>query len=453
MSVGAAFWPLAYRAVTVAGSPLVRRYLERRCREGKEDPRRIPERYGSASAARPAGKLIWIHAASVGEAHSVLALIDRIAGERPGLEMLLTTGTVASARLLAERLPPRVRHQFVPVDLPRAVARFLDHWRPDLAIWVESELWPNLVLATRRRGVPMLLLNGRLSARSVARWRAMPGLIRPLLRAFSLCLTQDDEQARRFRDLGAGGAESVGDLKAAAPPLAADPAALAVLHRQIDARPLWVAASTHQGEEEVVAGAHIRVAELRPSLLTIIAPRHPARGPVIAEELRARGLRVARRGAGEPVVADTEIYLADTLGELGLLYRLTDVAFVGGSLVAKGGHNPFEPARLGCAVLHGPDMSNCAAMAAALEAGGAGLTVSDAETLAGAVARLLDNPAECRARARAAARIAAGGNGALDAVLGRLAPWLDTLAPAVRSDPTAPSKAPLVEAVREDARA
>ncbi len=436
-------WPLAYRALTGAAAPLVRLYLDARCRRGKEDRERLGERFGIASAARPAAPLVWVHAASVGEAQSVLALIERILAERPGLELLMTTGTVASARLLAGRLPPRARHQFVPVDLPRAVERFLDHWRPDLAIWVESELWPNLVLATRRRGVPMLLVNGRLSARTLARWQGLPGLARglarPVLDAFALCLAQDAVQAERFRRLGARAAASVGDLKMAAPPLDADPAALAALRRQIGARAVWLAASTHAGEEEIAADAHRRIAGEHPGLLTIIAPRHPVRGAEIAETLRARGLRVARRGVGpqpagvvdggETIAADTDIYLADTLGELGLFFRLAGIAFIGGSLVMKGGHNPFEAARLGCVVLHGPDMTNCAAMAGALAEGGAALTVGDGESLAAAVARLLADPVERAARADAALRIAGSGSAALDAVLGRLAPWLDALAP------------------------
>ena len=445
-------WPFVYRSVMAAASPLVRRYLDARCRQGKEDRERLAERYGIACAARPAGKLIWVHAASVGEAQSVLGLIDRIVLQRPAVELLMTTGTVASARLLAGRLPAQVRHQFVPVDLPRAVERFLDHWRPDLAIWVESELWPNLVLATRHRGVPMVLLNGRVSARSFARWRAMPGLIRPVLRAFALCLAQDEEQAERLRALGAPAAASVGDLKAAAAPLAADPVALAALRGQIGARPTWVAASTHAGEEEIAAAAHVRVARDHPGLLTIIAPRHPVRGPATAEMLRRRGLRVTTRGSGDPVSASTDIYLVDTLGELGLFFRLTEIALIGGSLVGKGGHNPFEAARLDCAVLHGPDMSNCAVMAAALDRAGAALTVGDAEALAGAVSRLLADPGERRARGTAAARIAAAGGGALDAVLGCLAPCLDAVAPAAGAKPTPMPDARRVRAVGGDAR-
>ncbi|MGD9616392.1 MAG: 3-deoxy-D-manno-octulosonic acid transferase [Alphaproteobacteria bacterium] len=425
-------WPLAYRAATAAATPLVRFYLHARSRRGKEDRERIAERYGIAGTDRPSGRLIWFHAASVGEAHSVLALIERITAQRPGIEVLMTTGTVASARLLSERLPGRVRHQFVPVDLPGAVDRFLDHWRPDLAIWVESELWPNLALATQRRGIPMLLLNGRLSARSFRQWRRMPGLIRPVLQAFALCLAQDERQAARFRALGARDATSVGDLKAASASLAADPAELAVLRSRIGDRPVWIAASTHPGEEEIAAAAHRRIVRAHRRLLTIIAPRHPARGGAIAETLRSEGLNVARRGVGEAPCGETDIYLADTLGELGLMFRIGDIAFIGGSLVAKGGHNPFEAARLGCAVLHGGDMSNCAAMVAALDRAGAALTVWDAESLAETVTRLLADPGERRARAAAAARVAAAGSCVLDKVLFRLAPWLDALAPAAQ---------------------
>ena len=422
-------WPSLYRWLTAAAAPLVTLYLKTRCRHGKEDPERLGERFGIASAPRPPGPLAWVHAASVGEANSVMALIERTLAERPGIEFLITTGTVAAARLLEGSLPQRARHQFVPVDLPRAVERFLDHWHPDLAIWVESELWPNLILATHRRGTPMLLANARLSARSFAHWHALPGLVRPVLRVFALALAQDEVQAERFRRLGADPVASVGDLKAAAAPLAHNPAALEALRQEIGARPVWLAASTHPGEEEIAAAAHVRISADHPGLLTLIAPRHPVRGPAIADMLRARGLRTARRGAGEAVCADTNVYLADTLGELGLFFRLAGIAFIGGSLAKKGGHNPFEAARLDCAILHGPDMSNCAAMAGALDAAGAALTVGDAESLADAVARLLEDPAERTRRAAAAGRTAALSSGALDAVLDRFQPWLDRLAP------------------------
>lgn len=367
----------------------------------------------------------------------MLALIERLLQARPALEILVTTGTVTSAHLLESRLPPRARHQFVPVDLPRWVARFLDHWRPDLALWVESELWPNLILATHARGIPMVLVNGRLSAGSYARWQKWPGLIGPILGTFSLCLAQDEEQARRFRRLGAREVGTVGDLKAAAASLPVDRSQLEALSRQIKARPLWLAASTHAGEEEIAARVHHQVAADHPGLLTIIVPRHPARGDTIHAMLAARGLRVARRRSNEPITDQTDVYLADTMGELGLFYSLAEIAFVGGSLVAKGGHNPFEAARLYCAVLHGPNIGNCARMTAELDAAAAAETVFDAGGLARAVSTLLgDRPLRDK-RAAAGKRVAAASLDILEAVLMRLAPWLDRLAPLERrADPS-----------------
>jgi len=435
--------PRLYHALTVGLTPLVLVYLKRRRRRGKEDAQRFAERLGCADAARPTGPLVWIHAASVGEATAMLGLIERLADTRPAIEILVTTGTVASAQLLASRLPVRARHQFAPVDLPRAVERFLDHWRPDLAFWVESELWPNLVAATAARGIPMALLNGRLSARSYGRWRRWPGLIEPLLGAFALCLAQDEAQAKRLRRLGADTAESVGDLKAAALPLPFDPRQLAALRREIGSRPCWLAASTHEGEEDAAADAHDRLAQSHQGLLTIIAPRHPVRGDKIAAMLRERSLAVARRSRGEPIGEGTQIYLADTIGELGVFYRLAGIAFIGGSLAAKGGHNPFEAARLDCSILHGPDMTNCAEMAASLAACGAGQTVTGAADLARAIGSLLSDPRLRDARAAAASHAAAAGLGVTEAVLDRLAPWLDRLAP-IAAAPAA-ADAPVLE--------
>ena len=421
--------PLIYRVATRPLAPLAIVYLKRRCKRGKEDPRRYRERQGVPGAARPQAPLLWIHAASVGEATAMLALIERLLQARPMLEILVTTGTVTSADLLESRLPARARHQFVPVDLPRWTARFLDHWRPDVALWVESELWPNLILATYARGIPMALVNARLSAGSYARWQKWRGLIRPVLRAFSLCLAQDEEQARRFRRLGAREVGVVGDLKAAAAALPVDRRQLDELRRLVNARPLWLAASTHAGEEEIAALAHRRVSASHPGLLTVIVPRHPARGDAIEAMLAAHGLRIARRSRGEAITDKADVYLADTMGELGLFYSLCGIAFIGGSLVAKGGHNPFEAARLDCAVLYGPDTRNCAGMAAELAAAGAAETVAEADGLARGVSTLLGDPHLRSERAAAARRVAEAGSDILDTVLVRLAPWLDRLAP------------------------
>ena len=247
--------PLVYRTLTRPLAAPVLLYLKRRRRRGKEDGHRLRERQGFACVARPPGPLVWVHAASVGEATAMLRLIERLIETRPTLEILLTTGTVASARLLERRLPPRTRHQFVPVDLPSWIERFLDHWRPDLALWVESELWPNLVLTTHAREIPMMLVSGRLSARSYRRWRRWPGLIGPMLRAFAQCLAQDADQAERLRQLGARDVATVGDLKGAGATLPVDQTQLSQLRRQIGARPRWLAASTHAGEEETRRGS------------------------------------------------------------------------------------------------------------------------------------------------------------------------------------------------------
>ena len=417
-----------YRTLSIVLGPAIELYLAQRLARGKEDRERFAERRGHTNFNRPPGPLIWVHAASVGEAVSMLSLIDRLLVERPKLRVLVTTGTVSSARLLASRLPAdRAWHQYVPVDRPSYVRRFLDHWRPDLALWVESELWPNLVTATGARGIPLLLLNGRMSARSYQRWRRVPGLIEPMLASFALCLAQDAAQAERFGRLGAQDATSVGDLKAAAAPLPVEDSDFAPLAVACAGRPLWLAASTHEGEEDIAAFAHRALKHEHRGLLTVIAPRHPARSDAIVAMLEARGLIVARRSKAEPIEAATDIYLADTLGELGLFYRLAGIAFVGGSITRKGGHNPLEAALHARAILHGPDMSNCIAMARALASAGATLTVTDGPSLAASIGRLLADPVERAARAAAAAGIAAHNRDVLDAVLARLAPWLDRL--------------------------
>jgi 3-deoxy-D-manno-octulosonic-acid transferase len=419
-----------YRALTTLLGPLVSLYLLRRLARGKEDRVRFAERRGVASLPRPEGALVWIHAASIGEAVSMLALIDRLTEERPTLSVLVTTGTVTSARLLAARLPPgRAFHQYIPVDRMASVRRFLDHWRPDLALWVESELWPNLVTESQAREIPLLLINGRMSQQSFETWRRWPRLIGPVIGAFDLCLAQDMVQAERLRQLGARRALCVGNLKAAAGPLPVSEAELAKLAAQAAGRPLWLAASTHEGEEQVAAAAHRALKARWPDLLGIIVPRHPARASAVAALLREQGLSVARRSLAEPITAATDIYLGDTLGELGLFYRLAGIAFVGGSLVPRGGHNPLEAALLDCAVLHGPDMSNCAGIARDLAAAGAAVTVRDAAELAAAVTRLLADPAERARRAAAGLEVAADNRAVLAAVMERIAPWLDRLTP------------------------
>jgi 3-deoxy-D-manno-octulosonic-acid transferase len=413
-----------YRGLTSAAAPLIRYYIRQRCAAGKEDAERLDERFGLASRPRPAGRLAWVHCASVGEAVSVLALIDRLLAGRPDLSVLVTTGTVTSAKLLAQRLPARAFHQYVPVDRAEWARRFVAHWRPDLALWVESELWPNLIGALAEAQVPLALINGRMSDASFQRWRRVPFMIRPLLQSFALCLGQDEAQTARFAALGAPAARTVGNLKFAAAPLPADDVALAALRQAVAGRPAWITASTHPGEDELVAEAHRRLAPAHPGLLTVIVPRHPNRGPAVAAALAGQGLAVARRGAGE-APGRAAVYVADTLGELGLFYRLAPIAFVGGSLVPHGGHNPLEPAALGAAVLAGPHTHNFAAVTEEMRAAGGLIAVADAAALAHAAGRLLGEPSWRAEVAAAGQRVARARAHVLDAVLAEIAPWLD----------------------------
>jgi 3-deoxy-D-manno-octulosonic-acid transferase len=342
----------------------------------------------------------------------------------PELNILVTTGTVTSARLLAERLPERAIHQYVPVDRSPWVARFLDHWRPNAALWVESELWPNLVLETQAHHVPMVLLNGRMSARSFARWHRFPGLISRMLSGFTLVTAQDELEADRFEALGANAVTTPGNLKFAAGALPFDEADRKSLEETLAGRPRWLAASTHEGEEEIAAYVHRRLAADQKGLITLIVPRHPGRGAAIAAKLAIGGFSVARREAGDPVTPETDIYIADTLGELGLFYRVSPIAFLGGSLIPHGGQNLLEPARLGCATLHGPHMENFRTIVAELAARGGAQEVADAEELVKATATLLTDEELRHEVAEAAHAVATAKDEILVAVLDQLKPVL-----------------------------
>ena len=379
-------------------APALRLHLRLRARQGKEEAARLGEREGYG-AARPPGPLFWFHAASVGESLALPPLLEAMAERHQQLNFLVTTGTVTSAALLPSRLPPqlagRVQHRYVPLDVPRWWARFLDGWRPDAAALVESELWPNLLAALAVRRVPVSLVNGRLSRRSAERWsRFAPGLARRLLGSLALTLPRSREDAERLLALGAGRIGPVADLKRAAAPLPADPATLAALREAVGDRPVLLAASIHPGEDAQLLEAHARIG--LPGLLTILAPRHPDRGAALAA-LSGGG----RRAAGE-LPDGRPFYVADTMGELGLFYRLAGVAFIGGSLVAHGGQNPLEAARLLCPALIGPHHANFAEPCAELGAAGALKVVPDAAALAEAARVVLTDPGAAAAMRRAA---------------------------------------------------
>lgn len=414
----------AYRVLTRLAAPFAPLILAWRVRRGKEESDRRSERYGLASAPRPPGFLVWFHAASVGETNVALPVIEYIAAERPELRVLLTTATVTSARLARTRLPRGVLHQYVPFDNQSFVRRFLRHWRPDLVVLVESEIWPNLVLETKALEVPLLLINGRMSASSYRRWRRRPGLSRPLFSAFDLVLAQNDSLAERFAQLGVARALDVGNLKADAPPPPVDLSGHRKLDTALQGRTVWLAASTHPGEDEIVAAAHAKMKQARPDLLTIIVPRHPERGPLIAEQLKALGTAAVLRSGGALPDAATDIYVADTIGELGLFYTLAPVAFVGGSLAERGGQNPVEPIKLGAAVLTGPHWQNFRDSYSELLRAGACREVRDAASLAEAALGLLDDATVRRTMTERASRTIAAMGGALPRTLAALEPYL-----------------------------
>ncbi len=389
----------SYQLASGLAAPALRLWLRSRAARGKEERARLGERFGIASAPRPDGRLVWIHAASVGETVSVMPLIAALA---PDVAVLLTTGTRSSAALAAARLPHGALHQFVPLDVPSWTGRFLAHWCPSAAVFVESELWPNMLGALAARRVPAVLVNGRMSARSAGRWRMLPGAARAMMRRFRWIAAQSKADQAAFRALGGVDVDYPGNLKFSAPEPPDDQAARAALTDCLPG-PAWLAAATHPGEDEMIIAAHRVLADAYPALVTIIVPRHPARGAAIAA--LAPGLAVARRSLRQDPPPGG-IYIADTLGELGIFYRLCPIAFIGGSLAPIGGHNMLEAAKLGCAVLTGPHTANFVEPMTVLRYAGAVLVTPDGAKLPFLVRALLADPARVAAMGEAGRRAA-----------------------------------------------
>ena len=375
-----------------------------------------------ASIPRPAGKLVWIHAASMGEANSVLPLLQAMLAAYPQLNVLLTTVTVTSAAMMQGRLPERAFHQFAPVDTPAAVDRFLAYWQPDIALWVDSEFWPNLIMEAKRRGAVMGVINARMSQKSFDAWLYGAPLIKGLLSCFSLCFAQSRQDASRLRSLGVAVVTGVGNLKYDAPLLPYSEQELETLKTAAQGRAIWVAASTHPGEEKMIADVHRALKSQKVNALTVIVPRHAKRGNDILPELG--GLNIAQRSKGQPVTSATDIYLADTMGELGLFYRLASVAFIGGSLVEHGGQNPLESARFGCAIVTGPHTYNFADVVKGMEVDKAILRVNNPPELAAALRQFLsDGEMRRKAGEAAQAHVNAKG-GAMDGIMNELRQYL-----------------------------
>lgn len=411
-----------YRAATTVAQPFTGALLAHRARRGKEDLARAGERRGLPARPRPEGSLVWLHGASVGETVSLLPIVTRLCEK--SLNVLVTSVTMTSADVLARRLPARALHQYAPFDTPLFMRRFLDHWRPDLALFAESELWPNAIMEARRRHLPLALVNARMSERSLARWRRLPRTIEALAGSFDLCLAQSEIDAERYRFLGAHAVVTAGNLKYDVPPPPADQIALASLRGMTAGRPVLLAASTHADEEAILAETHRLLAQRFPDLLTIIVPRHPERGKEIAATVQAAGLRPAMRSRRLGPDSACDIYVADTMGELGLFYRLTPIVFMGKSLVPHGGQNPIEPAKLGAAILHGPHVHNFASVYEALDEAGGAREVSDSRTLAIAFAEMIADPRRLRDMVRAAGQAVERLTGAVDRTMRAIEPYL-----------------------------
>ncbi|MGI9524101.1 MAG: glycosyltransferase N-terminal domain-containing protein [Hyphomicrobiaceae bacterium] len=414
----------AYRAATRLGQGVAPLLLRYRARQGKEDPQRSNEKLGYASRERPRGPLVWLHAASVGETNAVLPLIKKLQTHRPSLQFLLTTGTVTSAKIADERLGDCGVHQFAPLDMPQAVARFLDHWRPGLIILTESEIWPNTIVDSHARSIPIAIVNARMSDRSYRRWKKQKGLAHSVFGRLKLILAQSEKLRRQFVDLGSRDVRNAGNLKIDAPILPIDQHALSEMRVAVENRTIWVAASTHPGEEKSVIAAHHSIAAQQKDLLTIIVPRHPERGFDVAELASNQGLTVRRRSLSPNPSRDCDIFVVDTIGELGLFYALSPVAFIGGSLHSRGGHNPVEAIQFHAAVITGPDQSNFAdAYRLLFDCHGA-REVCDEEQLSEAVNQLLRDDVE-RARTNREAQAALEQmSGALDRTVAALLPLL-----------------------------
>ncbi len=414
----------AYKVFSSLLRPVVPFILSKREKRGKEDPLRIHERFGKTSVKRPVGPLMWFHAASVGETNAILPLMKELQLQYPHISQLLTTATITSAKLAAKRLPKGAIHQFVPVDVPEYVNQFLDHWHPDIVFFVESEIWPNLLMETGSRHIPIILINGIMSEKSFKSWRKKSTSSRILFSQFKMTLVQNKKLAKRFDRLGSRKTHVVGNLKIDVPSLPVDLKELEALKSSIGMRPVFLAASTHAGEEEIICQAHKMMREKIPNLLTIIIPRHPERAHDIRSMLTSLGVNITLRTSKALPDENCDIYLADTIGETGLFYSLAPITFIGGSLISHGGHNPIEAIKLNSVVLTGPYWHNIKDIYQNLIPAGGALEVSTPSELSQAVLNLFANEDHLKLTLKKGQNSISDLSGALDKTLELIAPYI-----------------------------
>ncbi len=411
-----------YRILTRMFSPFLPIYLKRRLEKGKEDAERLNERFGKSSIERPKGKLIWLHGASVGEVLSLQSLIAKMTEIFPQASILLTSGTVSSAKMMAEKLPPKAFHQYIPIDTPDAVESFLDHWQPDMVLWAESDLWPNMLMEIQKRQISATLINGRMSKKSCKNWKRMFGFGAEILKTFQLCLVQNENEAEHFSSIGGHNVYAVGNLKYASKPLDCHEGDFRELVRVLDERPSCLYASTHQGEEALAIRIHKRLKHRFSNNLTIIAPRHPERRQEIIDLCEAEGLKYSCRSKGEFPSMEDDVLIADTFGELGLFYRAISLVVIGGSFVPHGGQNPIEAGRLECQILYGPHMHNFVTICEDFEDVSAARRIPDEDALFEEIHHLYFNPVEGQKLSDNARRLTENKSHIIDNILQELYP-------------------------------
>ena len=414
-----------YRNGAAALDPLLPIWVNRRAKQGKEDPQRKTERYGIASQPRPEGPLIWMHGASVGECTMLLPLITKFRQQRPDISILITSATCTAAAVLKERLPEGCVHQYVPLDSPKNIGRFLDHWHPDLAIWAESEIWPNMIINAQARGIKMALINARMSEKSLNGWAKHKTSAEAIFSRFDVILAADKRTGDSLGWFTARDIPATGNLKDAAPPLPANMQDLARFQNSVKDRPIWCAASTHSGEDEIILRAHKDVVAAHPNALLILAPRHPERRDEILKLIQAADFNTAIRSQNDSLSSAVQVYLFDTIGEMGLAYRLSALTFVCGSLKAElSGHNPLEPARLRSAVMTGGHIASFADIYNTMFKFNAARRILSPEIIGKDIAALLSAPDELAALQDKAARFAESRNDVLSYVWSQLKPLL-----------------------------
>ena len=404
--------------------------LKWRCRIGKESPSRHKEKKGLIDKARPQGKILWIHGASVGEAQSALILIEHILKQTPHINILVTTGTLTSAKLMGKNLPQEAFHQFYPLDHPKWVLRFLDHWQPNAVLWMESELWPNMLHQIRERDIPTALINARMSPKSFRSWKFFSSFAQNMLRTFDKILCQTDADKQSFDSLGAQCTITTDNLKYSSQPLSFNENDLIELKQACVGRRLWLYASTHDGEEQIAHDIHKKLKTYFPDILSIIVPRHPERRDEIQKNCVSYGLKTTFRGQEKNLPdRDDDIYVADTLGELGLFYKLSPIACIGRSLSndGGGGHNPIEAAQMDCAIVHGQHVQNLQQIYDEMNDQGAAQSVKTPDELFNMLKALFENADKLLELQERALAFSKQKTGVIDRVMKEIEPILRPL--------------------------